>query len=812
MFYHKIIWIIYFISLINGEKDCPFPLCDTFYSESDNGCKIICSNQTSLKTRGTSSIKIISELTLLNIESLANDLFKNLQINVLKIPYNQLNQLDLNGLKNIENVRSLNFFQTNKTQARSMIDQFPLSNLLYLVKLMGPDELFLEKINFDLLDLSDLDSLSKVCIRENSQNGNVTIKYSRNLVELNIIESNAKEFFLWTAKNMTNNLKVLQILKSQLKNFNPVNLTNLKFLNLAHNKLECKFFNLTKLEFLSLRFNQISKFECFSYFIKLAKLDLSNNFLNGTFEILNLTSLLELNLSNNSLTNLNLNSPQLKILDLSYNLFDSVPCYPNLEKLNLKANIIQSLNKSDLIPCENIIEIDLSFNLIQSIEFPYLPKLTVVKLNNNKLKIIKNSSFSNLKFLRSINLDSNFLFQIEPASFYLNLFLGEVSLRNNFLSSIPEVISLQDELILDLTNQNGYLEKIVNSDLRIHTNQVFNLRQNNFSFISPSLFCEYFDKILYFNHLKLNMDNVNLLNKCMLIQINNNNIAFRTSLKTECSLYLMAKKLGVNIKQDLEESDNYCANFTLKDDCSEEVNLKYICYLANSNEIKRSLSWLTSSAYFQTFRKKDGQCLSNILSKENICLRNDHFSIYCSIHESTGLHLTFKIKNIKFNPMKEIDLDKSILLDYFKVVQFWKGSRAFYHLKSGAYILFINESANFQSVILSASNFFYNRSTGILVHGCKNGMIDYNYKKINENWFSQAINLATKIDQNEMTLGFGKYFENLSNVKFWFKSELNTEKNVEENSKSEPNILFKSFLVFMSIFYLFVIGLIFYKR
>ena len=159
--------------------------------------------------------------------------------------------------------------------------------------------------------------------------------------------------------------------------------------------------------------------------IQLKRLDMSSNQLKriNSSEIFRLSSLEELDLSRNKLTEFTMNSGQI--------------IHFELRKLDLSHNKISSVKSLRLGRLERLQDLNLANNHIMS-----LPSRSLFEVGNS---------------LRHLNLKSNKIVSLEPDCLNGLSSLKELSLTKNKLSSFPKEIYLPNLEILEL-NKNNFVQ------------------------------------------------------------------------------------------------------------------------------------------------------------------------------------------------------------------------------------------------------------------------------------------------------------------------------------------------------------------
>ena len=258
--------------------------------------------------------------------------------------------------------------------------------------------------------------------------------YDRNITELNLKYKKLKE--------IPPNIKYL---------------TNLKILNLHHNKLtELKgntFDNLTNLQQLYLSKNQLTEIKenIFDRLTNLHYLDVGDNQLTEikekTFD--KLINLRELHLDNNKLTEIkentfdrltNLHTLYLynnQLGEIKENAFHGLI---NLQTLSLCGNKSIEITENAFHGLTNLQELYLGENQLTEIKeniFDSLTNLRTLDLGMNRLAEIKETTFDRLTNLQTLYLSDNNLTEIKENTFDSLTHLGYLDVSNNRLKSLP---------------------------------------------------------------------------------------------------------------------------------------------------------------------------------------------------------------------------------------------------------------------------------------------------------------------------------------------------------------------------------------
>lgn len=299
----------------------------------------------------------------------------------------------------------------------------------------------------------------------------------------------------------------------------------------------------------------------------------------------------------------------------------------------------------------------------------------------------------------------------------------------------------------------------------------------------------------------------------MLKQIKNRSVILKTNSNSGCDSFLMAISLGIQVNENLENK-TVCKKEKFLDNCLNEVNLKYNCSI-DPAEFAQSTTGIINSQRVLVYSIKSSVKKCNL---DGVCLESSYFQIYCSNKNSKNLNLVLKIKekNLKYNLSEPVEKNSQIL-KYFLIIEKENGSRGYYHLETGTYFIIIKEQNAFRSMMVRATNYFYNKSSGYLVKGCEE----------NFDTPDQANNICSNLDTDDqfsncLSSFQNKEFNSLNNLlkKFTISNNfIENFKNKEFNiyytfientkpTKSDAN--FKSKDLYFCIFTIFF--LIFVKR
>jgi hypothetical protein len=250
--------------------------------------------------------------------------------------------------------------------------------------------------------------------------------------------------------------------------------------------------------------------------LKLKHLSIYNNNLSVVRTFLNdcQISLIKLNLSANSLTNLNsdifIGLKSLKQINLSKNKLEECPKFSeNLEILNLSQNKLYMSHKLDFHAIQFLKTLDISQNKLNSENFPLnlfdnLKNLENLFLDNNEISNLEENIFWNLKRLITLGLSSNKL-EFIHSNLFINLKdLKDLNLKENCLRTLKrDIFSSQANLkYLNLSDNKidcfpkGLFDSLENLEgINLSSNQFYFLDEEDFSHLGKL-------KIIYFYCVK----------------------------------------------------------------------------------------------------------------------------------------------------------------------------------------------------------------------------------------------------------------------------------------------------------------------
>ncbi|GAB6024281.1 TOLL-like receptor [Chamberlinius hualienensis] len=246
-----------------------------------------------------------------------------------------------------------------------------------------------------------------------------------------------------------------------LKNNTFCHLTKLKYLHVSNCSLETieadAFYNLAKLEFLNLNDNRLNKIPC----------------------MLNLNSLLQLNITNNIINSIeNMELYQiLESIDLSFNNIQTIKknsydTVRHLNFLNLSHNQITDLNKSYIF-LSRVLTLDLSHNQLKEIDYSNIPKgLLTLLLRGNLITDLRLNSFYNSLELTFIDLSRNKLQNVSGTNLSPNLEV--IDLSYNEIKKL-EISKSNVKNLKDINLTNNSLSILIETNLDA---DIFNLTNN----------------------------------------------------------------------------------------------------------------------------------------------------------------------------------------------------------------------------------------------------------------------------------------------------------------------------------------------
>lgn len=805
---------------------------------------------------------IYYDLNLNNVEIFPSKAFSNIHISsffirdstLVSVPSDafegirQINYLEFQNVKNIELLLSGNnsFFLFDKVLSlkinkNSNINSQNFDFYLKIINSLNVKQVTMQHLDIQNLTFNFSNYNFEVFDLTANQIGSINVILNEKIKELHfdrndieIINFDSKESKLLYL-NLNNNLighftsPKLSTLSSLILGSNKLshitnrtflNMTSLQTINLNRNKINYiesdSFKNLINLKILFLNFNLLSEANPKLFFTSIDCIYLSqNNFklfsYENFFSIQN-TSLKKLDLSLNSIRTIYINLTEIDFLDLSENYFIQVQnfCVNKINNLILEKNLYEKLDliflknadfilnlklgsnkfhdlfENDLKNFQNLASLDLRENLIEIIEFPELILLKELRLNSNRIGKIYQKTFGKLKNLQVLILSYNKIDFIEEKSFINLTNLKVLNLNKNYLVQMVDFSYFFSIEQVTFNFQNAKL-KINNfnfSNLIYDNNKKIRIEfvGNKLIDIPSHLFCS--KNINYLKNGLIYVENVNDFDKCLFTQIKGLNVTIKSRKKSECELKNFAKINEIIIDDDDYDEDLKCVNNTEILNCSDFFDLKYECKYDVEN-MNRSTIWMINS-YFRSFR-----CESinhyYLASNYTICLMNEYFKISCFVEENKLM--------ITFEPNDMDNFNKN-----FHLFSFSDQITGIFHHKTRS-LIFVIESNGIYDIVVSASDFFLVRNTGILINGCQNEKINKDPSKIiNEK--NSTKNLMKFIDEYQNLINsknfslpiFSKYFNTLIRVS---KPNKTKNKSIEFNCKSI--FLF----VFLRLFFFF---------
>lgn len=177
-----------------------------------------------------------------------------------------------------------------------------------------------------------------------------------------------------------------------------------------------------------------SELSVLQYLTKLEKLVLSNCGLSTIADLANVKTLTYLDISNNTIRNL-----------------EPLTGMEHMQELYMKLNAITSLDMLSYL--YNLEKLDVSFNSVSSLApLAQCPKLTWLDVSNNTISSI--NGIGNLQLLSSLSLNYNSLTDISILGGCLQL--KELSFTNNQIADISALASLNNLEIIDFSYNNVY--------------------------------------------------------------------------------------------------------------------------------------------------------------------------------------------------------------------------------------------------------------------------------------------------------------------------------------------------------------------
>lgn len=186
--------------------------------------------------------------------------------------------------------------------------------------------------------------------------------------------------------------------------------------------------------------------------------------------------------------------PLLKTLDLKDNLIDTIEARgfagaKRLIHLNLSQNRLKKLFAGVFAELENLDVLNLRENSISSMEteaFLGLVNLKYLYLNGNKLKELQPENFQYLSSLKILNLDDNVIEEVEPSNFAHLRHLNHLYLNNNSISYLVQYSFKELTSLIELQLRHNNLTKIQTSAFNgLRNIKYLYLSGNNLEIIKP---------------------------------------------------------------------------------------------------------------------------------------------------------------------------------------------------------------------------------------------------------------------------------------------------------------------------------------
>ncbi|RNA09095.1 leucine-rich repeat-containing 15 [Brachionus plicatilis] len=743
---------LYFVSSY-ADPRCPFPSCSSSYSS--RGCSIYCNSDQFPNITNPIPSNKIHHLSFTNLKYLPSKAFDSLFIDYLYIYANNLTTIELNAF---ENVQKLNYLTLDSISNMSIILTGQQVHIAKMVKRLRIRRCNIQDANVfqTMKDLSHFSNLNELNIHYNNFSNfefNFTQSFP-NLYNLDISDN-----FLENVHIESKSLTRLYLNRNRINKLNGKmldNLTNLGELHLESNLVAQIESSIThhRLYRLYLSSNNLSKIplSTFCGLKNLHQLRLSNNNLSeipsSTF--CGLKNLQELQLSNNNLSEIPSSTfcglKNLRTLRLSNNNLGSInlSCLENVTSLylsNVQLNgLIDEQKIGNLI---RVNRLDLSNNYIQEIDFSNLPfinqnlasltKLEYLGLGNNIIEVLKIFIFNQIELkklekipfqnntnLRNLNLGSNHLKTIADLSELA--FLGHLDLSNNKISRLP----------------NYAFERKI-SEANIFVTQIsINLLNNPIETYSSKSLCSQFSYSFGFAGITLNIDDVNIMPKCMLKQLKSDRTVIYSIKRPSCEMLLMAKKENITLNGNLSPE---CDPSLSIDDCSS--NSRFKC--PKGEDFIRHTTWITGDPHVFSYKNNYELCS---IGSDAICFQHGSFVLYCTDQKigranqiatvltkikfvytlKNGANVTFEANHTSFPTTFDNGLD--YINEYTDDVQNNKSVemvvttrgivpyRILFIEQTKTHIL-ISKWNSFYSILLRAKHETYTESFGYLYEGCQ---------------------------------------------------------------------------------------------
>jgi len=443
-----------------------------------------------LRKCGIKSIDGLEYLIKLRKLSLFDNIITNIEpisdlINLQDVDFTQNRIKNISALEKLKSLRILSL-ENNQVEDVSILAKLTrltslrlsrnrikfIDSIYFLTNLNGLDVSFnfINEIRFQNLTKLNFLNIDNNLIRNIESIFNLnTINYlyfsNNNVTNINFRKlNNLKELFAMN-NNISNidsissatNLEKIYLSSNQIENVKPIeSFRLLKELIIKKNRIKSiNFKRLEKLELIDLSDNLLTDIESLNGLEFLKRANFSNNMIESKTNksIFGSHKLLEINLSNNSLTSFILDAKlvKLSLLDLSFNRLNYIYKENNIQITNLYLNVnyLSDINQLNSFIC--IGHLDISNNFFETINISDIKLFSLIrkfKFDNNPIKSVL--GIENLNRLKMIYIEKNqiILFQ--------NITNSRVnSKRKRFLES------LHINLISDDSNDEKYCQKII---------------------------------------------------------------------------------------------------------------------------------------------------------------------------------------------------------------------------------------------------------------------------------------------------------------------------------------------------------------
>ncbi|CAG5119784.1 unnamed protein product [Candidula unifasciata] len=243
-------------------------------------------------------------------------------------------------------------------------------------------------------------------------------------------------------------------------------LSNLKVLNISHNKMESfqgdAVSHLSNLQTLDLSYNKLthSNRVNLSPLTNLIHLNMNNNFLGAVIVPSNTSSLSFLDYHSNRITEFSGldDSGALELVDLSDNDLRSVAGFlfrgiKLLKLANFSKNSIETIDHRAFLPLSPL-TIDLSHNFLKDVHYNNWVATQELYLNHNEITQIDNGAFHGMTSLEKLDLAQNKLYTLPENLFKDVINLKHLNLSHNYLDNLQWINHFDQLEILDLGHNN----------------------------------------------------------------------------------------------------------------------------------------------------------------------------------------------------------------------------------------------------------------------------------------------------------------------------------------------------------------------